>query len=157
MMRRNDREVTDIAKISDIISKCHCCRLGFYDAGKVYIVPLNFGYEETNGTWIFYFHGAAEGRKIDLIKQTHHAGFELDTNYKMNEADVPCRYSTRFQSVIGTGKITFIDNIDRKRYALQRIMSQNTGKKHWEFPTAMLNKTAVFELEVEVLSCKEHQ
>ena len=40
MMRRNDREVTDIAKISDIISKCHCCRLGFYDAGKVYIVPL---------------------------------------------------------------------------------------------------------------------
>ena len=76
MMRRNDREVTDIAKISDIISKCHCCRLGFYDAGKVYIVPLNFGYEETNGTWIFYFHGAAEGRKIDLIKQTHHAGFD---------------------------------------------------------------------------------
>ena len=44
-MRRKDREVTNSAKIADIISRCTCCRIGFYDEKEVYIVPLNFGYE----------------------------------------------------------------------------------------------------------------
>ena len=43
-MRRKDREVTDEARIDEIISRCNCCRIGFNDSGEVYIVPLNFGY-----------------------------------------------------------------------------------------------------------------
>lgn len=43
-MRRKDREVTDEARIDEIISRCTCCRIGFNDSGEVYIVPLNFGY-----------------------------------------------------------------------------------------------------------------
>lgn len=43
-MRRKDREVTDEAKIDEIISRCNCCRIGFNDSGEVYIVPLNFGF-----------------------------------------------------------------------------------------------------------------
>ena len=43
-MRRKDREITDEAKIDEIISRCNCCRIGFNDSGEVYIVPLNFGY-----------------------------------------------------------------------------------------------------------------
>ena len=30
-MRRKDREVTDFSKITEIISSCDCCRLGFVD------------------------------------------------------------------------------------------------------------------------------
>lgn len=76
-MRRNDREITDREKIREIIQKCYCCRLGFNDAGKVYIVPLSFGYEEIGDRRVFYFHGATEGRKIELIRKTHYAAFEL--------------------------------------------------------------------------------
>ena len=39
-MRRKDREITDEAKIDEIISRCNCCRIGFNDSGEVYIVPL---------------------------------------------------------------------------------------------------------------------
>lgn len=155
-MRRKDREITDRTKINEIIVSCHCCRLGFFDDGKVYIVPLSFGYEDTNGKRIFYFHGAAQGRKIELIGKAHTAGFELDTNYKLNEADTPCGYSARFQSVIGSGKVDFIEALDKKREALQRIMLHNTGKGDWDFPDSMLRKAAVFKLEVEEISCKEH-
>ena len=59
-MRRKDREVTDSQKIREIILSCRCCRLGFYDNGQVYIVPLDFGYYENNGRHVFYFHGAKE-------------------------------------------------------------------------------------------------
>ena len=47
-MRRKDREITDEAKIDEIILNCNCCRLGFNDGGKVYIVPLSFGYSRDN-------------------------------------------------------------------------------------------------------------
>lgn len=46
-MRRRDREITDNEKIKEIIKACDCCRLGFNDNGKVYIVPLNFGFTKT--------------------------------------------------------------------------------------------------------------
>ena len=43
-MRRSDREVTSRAEIVRVIDACDCCRVGFADAGGVYIVPMNFAY-----------------------------------------------------------------------------------------------------------------
>ncbi len=156
-MRRKDREVTDPAKIKDIIESCHCCRLGFNDNGKVYIVPMNFGYEETGDKRTFYFHSAAEGRKIELIKAGGSVGFELDANYSLHASTTPCGYSAGFQSVIGTGTASIVEDDRQKAYALRRIMFHNTGKIDWSFPDAMLSKVCVFKLDVEELSCKEHE
>lgn len=154
-MRRKDREVTDPERIKAIIASCSCCRLGFCDKGNVYIVPLSFGYEELGSKRFFYFHSALEGRKIDLIQSQQHAGFELDTNYQVIPAQHPCGYSARFQSVIGFGKVSFLENPQEKAHALSRIMAHQTGKDGWEFPAAQLEKTCVFQLEVQELSCKE--
>lgn len=155
-MRRKDREVTDINKIDQIISACHCCRLGFNDNGQVYIVPLNFGYVNENGKYTFYFHGAKEGRKIDIIKKNHQVGFELDTSYKLQSADIACGYSAAFQSIIGNGIVAFVENRDEKTKALIAIMKHNTGKSDWTFNEKMLDSVCVFKLSVSELSCKEH-
>lgn len=155
-MRRKDREVTNNRKINEIIADCHCCRLGFYDEGQIYIVPLNFGYEEKEGTRTFYFHGAREGRKIDLISKTPSVGFELDTNYKLHEGETACKYSARFQSVIGAGRVSFVEGMAEKEAALQSIMLHNSGRGNWDFSEAMLNSICIFKLEVEEMSCKEH-
>lgn len=155
-MRRKDREVTDPGKIREIISACHCCRLGLVDNGRAYIVPLNFGFTEEEGRYVFYFHGARSGRKIDVMKENPFVGFEMDTNYRLNEDESACEYSARFQSVIGSGRITFIEDILGKIKALNVLMEHNTGKGDWEFPEKMVNATCVFRLDVEELSCKEH-
>lgn len=68
-MRRKDREVTDNCEINKIINSCQIIRLAFADGVAPYIVPLNFGFEEKDGKRTFYFHGAKEGRKLDLIKK----------------------------------------------------------------------------------------
>ena len=78
-MRRKDREVTDNYEINKIINFCQIIRLAFADSVAPYIVPLNFGFEEKDGKRIFYFHGAKEGRKLDLIKKLGVAGFEADS------------------------------------------------------------------------------
>lgn len=155
-MRRKDKEVTDQGKIQEIISACHCCRLGMVDNGRVYIVPLNFGYTKEEGKYTFYFHGAKSGKKIDLMKGNPCVGFEMDTNYQLKEDECACEYSARFQSVIGSGKVTFIEDISEKIHALNVIMEHNTGKGDWEFSDKMVNATCVFRLDVEELACKEH-
>lgn len=156
-MRRKDREITDWNKIKGIIEACHCCRLGFQDDGKVYIVPLSFGFLEKEGKILFYFHSASKGRKIDLIRKNGYAAFELDTNYKLNEGPEACDYSARFQSVIGDGTVALVEDPMERREGLRAIMRQNTGKGDWEFSDGMFQSVCVFKLEVEALACKEHQ
>ena len=155
-MRRKDREITDPMKIADIINRCTCCRIGFYDDGEVYIVPLNFGYACSEGRYTFYFHGAAEGRKIELIQKNPDVGFEMDTGYALKEADIACGYSARFQSVIGNGVMEIVTNMEEKKEGLRLLMEHNTGKREWEFDEKMLNAVTVFKLEVTKMSCKEH-
>ena len=68
-MRRKDREITDPEKIRAVIGECSVCRLGLADGKRVYVVPVNFGHVEQEGHHVLYFHGAKEGRKMDLIRQ----------------------------------------------------------------------------------------
>ena len=156
-MRRKDREITDSIKIEDIISRCTCCRIGFYDDGAVYILPLNFGYQAKDGTYIFYFHGAKEGRKIDLIQKNPSVGFEMDTGYALNESDIACGYSARFQSIIGNGVVSMVSELEEKKLGLSLLMEHNTGKQEWNFDEKMVSSVAVFKLTVTELTCKEHQ
>ena len=156
-MRRKDREITDPETIQQILSSCRCCRLGLCDQGKAYIVPLNFGCALGDGTYVLYFHGAQEGRKIDLIRKTGWAGFEMDTGYQLNEADQACGYSAAFQSIIGGGRVSFIEDPEEKKKALCCIMAHNTSRSDWVFPEAALKATCVYKLDVEELSCKEHE
>lgn len=156
-MRRSDREITEPAKIEDILNRCSCCRVGFNDSGEVYIVPLSFGYCVKDNRYTLYFHGAKEGRKAELIRGAPSVGFELDTNYALNPADTACGYSARFQSIIGTGVIRPVTEPGEKKRGLSLIMAHHTGKQEWQFEARMLEAVAVFKLEVTALSCKEHQ
>lgn len=158
-MRRKDREVTDPVRIADIISQCTCLRIGFQDDGEVYIVPLNFGYAVRDDTYVFYFHGAKEGRKIDLICKSPEVGFEMDTDftvYTRNDSDIACSYTARFQSIIGNGTVSMVSDIEEKKLGLTLIMEHNTGKQKWNFDEKMVDAAAVFKLEVAKMSCKEH-
>lgn len=156
-MRRKDREITDVEKINRIISECDCIRLGFNDDGQVYIVPLNYGYFVEAGAYTFYFHGAKEGRKIELMQKNPYVGFEMDTNTKINEADNACGHSTRYQSIMGNGYVSIVEDFEEKKKGLLAIMKQNTGKEEWQFSESAVHSVCVFKMTVEQLSCKEHK
>ena len=69
-MRRSDREVTEFNDIVSIIKKCDVCRLALIDENYPYIIPLNFGMNITEDNVLeLYFHGATEGKKLDLISK----------------------------------------------------------------------------------------
>ena len=156
-MRQSKRQVTDKATICAMLDAIDTIHVAMHDEPFPYVVPLNFGYAEENGKRVFYFHSAKSGRKLDLIAGTPSVGFELDVNYALVEGEEACRHTARFQSVIGTGRVSFVEEASQKEAALQALMLHNTGKDGWTFSGAMLDSVRVFKLEVETLSCKEHE
>ena len=153
-MRRKDREITDANAIETFIKEEQILRVAFYDEGDIYIVPVNYGYTCENGQYIFYFHGAKAGRKYELTQANPTVGFEIDGKYQLVEGDIACEYSAYFQSVVGTGKLSLIEDKTDKVKALNTIMRQTTGNVEWSYGDKMLEAVAVFRLDVEKMSCK---
>lgn len=153
-MRRKDREVTDQAEIYNILDECDVCRVGFCDEGQIYIVPLNFGYAETNGKLTFYFHSAGQGRKVELFCKGGSVGFELDCAHRLVRAEKACGYTEMYKSIIGTGR-TYEVSEEEKLAAMRTMMAHYTDAE-LEFDPAMISRVRLFALEVEELSCKVH-
>lgn len=127
-MRRAERAVTDREKILQILDACHCCRVGFSDPDGAYIVPLSFAFVPGTPDR-FYFHGAKEGRKAARIAARPKVGFELDCSYALVEGTSGCSYSCRYQSVIGTGRIGEVTDMEEKKQALAAIMAHYEPEK----------------------------
>ena len=152
-MRRRDREITDKNAIAEFIAKEQILRIAFYDKGDIYIVPVNYGYSYDE-QYSFYFHGAKAGRKYELAKKKPTVGFEIDGNYMLIGSEVACGFSAAFQSVIGTGTLSLVEDNAEKINGLNTIMKQTTSKAEWNYSDEMLDAVAVFRLVVDKLSCK---
>ena len=153
-MRRAEREITDPAKILAFLEQEQILRVGFFDGGEIYIVPVNYGISQQDGKTAFYFHGALAGRKYELAKACPKVGFEIDGNYRLLEHELACKYSAAFQSVIGTGTLRLVEDEEEKRFGLSCVMKQTTGKAAWQFPDEAVNRVAVFRLDAEKMTFK---
>ena len=153
-MRRRDRQVSLPDEIEEIMKKCRVCRLGLFDEAGPYIVPLNFAFVPGSPDR-FYFHGAKEGRKAARIAARPKVGFELDCSYALVEGTSGCSYSCRYQSVIGTGRIGEVTDMEEKKQALAAIMAHYEPEKSFVFTDEQAQHVAVFRLDVAELTCKE--
>lgn len=154
-MRRNDREITNPETIRKIIDNCAVMRLAFYDGAHPYIVPVNFGYEYTDGNYCFFFHSAKEGRKIDMIRKNPHIAFEMDCAHSLIAAEKAIDYSYAYQSIIGDGIIEPVTDTAEKICLLKLFMRKQSGKE-FDFTSAEANYPAIFRIKVTSLSAKAH-
>lgn len=156
-MRRQDRRITDPAMICAVLDKCRTLHLGLVEDGRVYIVPLNYGWTEENGRYILYAHSAAEGRKIDLIRGGADVGFEMETGVEYFDADTACGWGNRYESIIGEGRATLLSTPEEKRQALTAIMAHYSARRDYTFEDAMVDLVQVIQIDVTALSCKIHE
>lgn len=157
-MRRKDREITETVKKQEIIEACKVCRLGFADEGGVYIVPMNFGYCYEGDQLVLYFHGAKEGKKMDLVRKGPSVGIEMDCGHELVKGKLACQYSYHYASIIGRGKAAEVVEPEEKLKALGLIMKHQTGKEFDEFETnpKLEKAVAIIQVEVEEYSCKQY-
>ena len=153
VMRRKDREVRRREDLLAMISQCKVCRLGLWDGEEVYVVPLNFGYEERDGALHLFFHCAREGRKLDILRNNPKAAFEMDGNHLLVEGNTPCQYGYSYCSVMGRGMVEILEKDAEKIHALNRIMLHQTGREAALTPS-MARTVCVLRLKAESVSGK---
>lgn len=149
-MRRNEKEITDIEEIEKIIKKGKVCHLGLVDNNEPYIVPVNFGYERN----ALYFHSALEGRKVELIKRNNKICFEIDTDVEIVNAEKSCDCTTKYRSVIGTGRAHILNSDEDKAHGLSLIMKQySDGEPGPDFEK--LNSVLIIKIDIKSITGKK--
>jgi len=149
-MQKKEKEINNIEEINAIIAKAKVCRLAMVNGDTPYVVPLSFGYH--NNT--LYFHGATEGQKIKIIRKNPNICFEFDQLFETLVSETACKWSMKYQSIIGFGKAILIEEQEEKRTALEIIMSQYSNQE-FQFPDDMLKATAVIKVEIESMTGKQ--
>ncbi len=156
-MRRKDRQVTEKEQLQKIMDRCDVCRLGLYDGQEVYILPLNFGYSWQGGLPELFFHGAAQGRKLDILAQNPRVGFEMDCSHKLITGSAPCNWTMEFESIIGQGVVEVVQDRDQRIRGLDLLMAKYGYKGGQGYHQPALEHTAILRLAVTQLSGKRLQ
>lgn len=155
-MRRKDREVTDFEEQISIVSRCKQVHIGMVEAGKAYIVPLDFGYRVKEGQLSFYCHSALEGRKINILKENPYVTFVLDHSFRIGLGNIPLMWTNAFESVMGEAKVVFLESQEDKLEATQLLMERYDMGKIPESVYRTLNHMSCYRIDVISMTGKSN-
>ena len=148
-MRRKDKLVEDQAELVRLLKSVEVCRIAIHDQPYPYLIPVNFGYHDN----ALYFHSAAVGKKLDLLKQNPHVCFEVEQDLELVKAEKACDWSYRFKSIIGFGKAQILTDADEKQKALEVIM-RHYNSSDFAFGEAVLKKVALVRIDIDSMTGK---
>ncbi|MBT4873688.1 MAG: pyridoxamine 5'-phosphate oxidase family protein [Desulfobacula sp.] len=146
----NKKSLLDLEKIEALIKDSIVCRLGINQDKTPYIVPLSFGYRDNT----LYFHSGHKGNKLDLLRADPNVCFEFDRVTEVIEAQDPCSWNMMYQSIIGIGKVAFIDETENKIKALKTIISQYSDRQ-MDIPQVKAKAAVVFQVNIENMTFKQ--
>ena len=167
-MRRKDREIKEFDEIIDVLSRCEVLHLALISDGKPYAVPVNFGFaiHEDKGQkkLVIYIHGAGEGKKLDAIKANPQVSFCAETSVESSGPNAPedaCKWTCFYESVIGFGTASLVEDSKERTAGLDSIMLHNGykiphGIKTIAYSAMALAHTAVIKIEIDEITGKRH-
>jgi nitroimidazol reductase NimA-like FMN-containing flavoprotein (pyridoxamine 5'-phosphate oxidase superfamily) len=126
------------------------------DNGMPYVVPMNYGVtkDENDGHYIIYLHGANEGRKLEVIKANPKCCITLERNVQAFEGRIACQYGTAYESIIGFGDISIIEDVAEKEKAMKTLMKTQTGREDFEFDERLLSIVTAYRIDIRELTAK---
>jgi len=115
-MRRAEREITDRAKLVEILRANSYAVLSMCRDDEPYIVTLNYGYDVAKEA--LYFHCALEGQKLDFILcNPLVCGTVIeDGGYIQGE----CAWA--YRTVVFRGQMHVVEGLDEKKHAMDVML-----------------------------------
>ncbi|OJF77510.1 MAG: hypothetical protein BKP49_00520 [Treponema sp. CETP13] len=154
-MRRDELEIKDTEEVIAILDKCQSLVLGMIDTTEgtptPYTVPLNFCTIHNNDEVLkIYFHGAKDGRKMDILEKNNTVCFTAVLHEKISDEDHPedaCQWTTHYESIFGTGEAKILygpkqpkrPNESERPYGLLAIAEQDKIRR--EAMDALMKKS----------------
>ncbi|WP_155590518.1 pyridoxamine 5'-phosphate oxidase family protein [Lysinibacillus cavernae] len=161
-IRMQKRACTDENKIKRFLQDAQTAFLGLVDQNIPYVIPLNYVVKDGD----FYFHGANEGRKINVMMTNPNACITVCENYGTMVDPVPAKTDTAYLSVIANGIVEVVTDLNEATAAMQAMLDKyvpdyyNTtlSKGHIEkYQSTLGSKTLVFKIKPINLTAKEHK
>ena len=153
-LRRSEKEITHRSEIIAIIKRQNHLTMAMCKDNLPYLVTVNYGYDEEQNC--FYFHCAAEGKKIDYLKANRVVWGQIleDWGY----LDGKCDHA--FRTVQFLGKVTFVEDPEEKRYALSLMIDHlesdpETVKRRQVKPESV-DKVTIGKVTVEMMTGKQN-
>lgn len=161
-IRNQKLACTDQALIEQLISNTRTGYLGLTDGDHPYVVPLNY-------TWMnesLYFHGAAAGRKIEIIRENPHCCFTIAEDYGTMVSPIPAKTDTAYMSVMLFGQLQAVTDITEATAAMQGMLDKyvpgyydkKLAQTHVEkYQSSLGSYTLVFKLTPSEVTAKENK
>ena len=148
-MRRQEKLISELAEISGILKRGEVIRIAMVHDGEPYLVPMSYGVRDG----VIYLHCAKEGRKIDALRGDARVCFEVTVDEKLVKESQSCGWTYHFRSVIGKGRVSFVEDFNEKLEGLNSIMEQY-GSSENSFPDKAVEKTEVLRIDIEEFTGK---
>ncbi len=150
-MRKQNQEIKDTQIIEEILSKSEICRVAMIDDGEPYLLPFNYGYKDN----CIYIHSAPAGKKIDILKKNNRVCFEIEYKAEVVKHADPCKWATRYRSVIGYGDIEIITDTKQKKAGLDIIMAHNGKTGEHIYQEKQVDAMFILKLNITSVTGKQ--
>ncbi|MDD9269408.1 pyridoxamine 5'-phosphate oxidase family protein [Paenibacillus sp. GCM10023248] len=153
---------TDEMRIEQFLSSARTGYLGLTDGVTPYVVPLNYVW--MNGA--VYIHGAAQGRKVEMIHANPNCCFTVSEDYGTMVSPIPAKTDTAYMSVMLFGALEKVTDLQEATAAMQGMLDkyvpgyyeQNLAQSHVErYRSSLGSYTAVYKLIPSARTAKENQ
>ena len=152
-MTKREFQITDEAKIREILDTAKVLHLGLAVDNEPYVVPMNYGYCLEEGKLTLYLHSAVRGKKLDMVRANPRVFFELDCDRMPFEGKVPCQYGLVYSSVMGRGTASIVEDVEEKKQAMSLLMKTQTGKD-FSFEDRLVSIVSVIRIDVTEYTAK---
>lgn len=142
---------TDREKVETFLKEVVVARLAMCVDNKPYVVPVNFGI----GEGVLYFHSGNKGKKVEILSENPFIAFEMDADVEVVPKDDACKWSMKYRSLVGTGKVIKLTDPEEKKNGLDRLMAHHAPGKIFDYQEKMMAATNVYKIEIESLRYKE--
>ena len=91
---------------------------------------------------------------MELIKKNNKICFEIDIDVEIVNSEKPCGWTTKYRSVVGTGRAYILEKDEEKVHGLSLIMKQySEGKTTFDFEK--LDSVLIIKIDIESMTGKK--
>ena len=154
-IRRKEKEIKDKNEIISILEEAKYITVAMSKDDNPYLVTLSHGCDKNQNC--IYFHCAKKGKKIDILNENNRVWGQalLDKGYVRGACD------HLYATAQFMGKVTFIENSEEKRHALE-VMIKALDDKSRRIIKKQLTKKSIADvhigrIDIEYMSGKKSE
>jgi hypothetical protein len=154
-IRRKEKTITDKNEMLAVIMNARYIIIAMCKDNVPYLATLSHGYDRDQNC--IYFHCAREGKKIDILREHNIVWGQAlqDKGYVQGSCD-HLYATTQFM-----GRVTFIDDIDKKRHALEVMIKALENDpdylKERQLTVESIKGVQIGRIDVEYMSGKKSE